>query len=174
LQADRLTSIIWAGSFTVQTMSFFPAFLHSFRNLTCALSEGRCQRRDLKNTDFSPSAVASAGNHIENASQSFQKYFRAMSGAGPMWDRLQYGRCTLAALKKRGCQSPRMMRGASLASHSGYEAIISFISVKTRSGSLYTFTSILNLTCWFSGCSWRAICKWVCEGVRYGCANLHQ
>ena len=146
-------------------MSFFPAFLHSCRNLTHTSSEGHSQRRDLKTTDLSPSAVASEGNHMENASQSFQKYFLAMSGAGPMCDRLQYGRCTLAAFKKRGCQSPRMMRGASLASHSGYEVIISFISLKTRSGSLYTFTSILNLTCRFSGCSWSAICQWVCEKV---------
>jgi hypothetical protein len=84
---------------------------------------------------------------MENASQSFQKYFRAMSGAEPMCDRLQYGMCILAALKKRGCQSPRIIRGASLVSHSGYEVIIPFISEKTRSGSLYTFTSMLNLMC---------------------------
>jgi hypothetical protein len=98
---------------------------------------------------------------MENASQSFQKYFLAMSGAGPICDRLQYGRCILAAPKKRGCQSPRIMRGASLVSHSGYEVIIPFISEKIRLGSLYTFTSMLNLTCWFSGYSWRAICNWV-------------
>jgi hypothetical protein len=47
------------------------------------------------------------------------------------------------------------MRGASLVSHSGYEVIISFINEKTWSGSFCTFTSMLNLTCWFSGYSWR-------------------
>jgi hypothetical protein len=52
-----------------------------------------------------------------------------------------------------------------LASHSGHEVIISFISVNIRSGSLYTFTSTLNLTCRFSGCGWNAICQRVCEKV---------
>lgn len=98
-------------------------------------------------SDLSPSVVAKPGNHIENASQSSQKYFRAMFGATPMCDRLKYGTYALAAFTKRGCQSPRMMRGISLASHSGYEVIILSISEKTCSGSLFTFTSMLNLTC---------------------------
>lgn len=84
---------------------------------------------------------------MENASHSFQKYFRAMSGAKPMCDRLKYGTCVLAALMKRGCQSPRMMRGVSFVSHSGYDVMILFIKEKTRSGSLNTFTSMLNLIC---------------------------
>src|SRR6266852_2269681 len=96
---------------------------------------------------FSPSAVARPGNHMENASHSFQKYFRAMSGAQPMCDRLKYGTWVLAAFTKRGCQSPRMMRGGSFVSHSGYDVMILFISEKTRSGSLNTFTSMLNLIC---------------------------
>jgi len=84
---------------------------------------------------------------MENASHSSQKYFRAMSGAQPMCDRLIYGTCVLAAFTKRGCQSPRMIRGVSFVSHSGYDVMILFIIEKTRSGSLNTFTSMLNLIC---------------------------
>src|SRR5258708_38267777 len=89
---------------------------------------------------FSPSAVTRPGNHMENASQSFKKYFRAMSGALPMCDRLKYGTYSLAAFTKRGCQSPRMIRGVSFVSHSGYEIMILLISQQTRSRSLVTFT----------------------------------
>jgi len=68
-----------------------------------------------------------------------------------MCDRRQYGRWALAALKKRGCQSPRMIRGASLSFQLGYEVIVLSINAKTRFGSLFTFTSMLNLTCSYSG-----------------------
>ncbi len=116
---------------------------------------------------FSPSAVTRPGNHMENASHSFQKYFRAMSGEVPMCDRLKYGTCVLAAFTKRGCQSPRMIRGASFVSHSEYEVMILLISEKTRSGSLNTFTSMLNLICRFSGCSCGNIIKWSNQDVRH-------
>jgi hypothetical protein len=102
-------------------------------------------------THFSPSALASASNSTENASQSAQKYFFAVWMLRPMYERRQKGRIRLQGARKRGCQRPMSKRGASTVSHSDCAEMIACMSWKRCSGSFWIFTSTLNLTWRFSG-----------------------
>jgi hypothetical protein len=88
---------------------------------------------------------------MENASQSFQKYLRAMKVLTPICDLRQFGKYNFANWRKRGCQSPKRIRGARSVCQAGCAEMISCIREKSLSGSFWTLTSTLNLTCLFSG-----------------------
>jgi hypothetical protein len=88
-----------------------------------------------KTTNLYPSVVVSAANAIENASTSFQKYFLAIYGLLPIYERRQYGKLALANDKNLGCHSPRRIRGASIVSQSGCAEMILCMSENKRSGS---------------------------------------
>jgi len=146
------TSIIWSGSLTVHTMMFLPAFLHSDLNLNNSNTTSVIYRKRKRPTYFCPSAVVNEAKDIENASQSFQKYFLAMSVLWPIYERRQYGNLALAKPMKRGCHNPRRIRGASTVSQLGCAEMISCMRENNLSGSFCTLTSTLKLMCWFSGC----------------------
>lgn len=122
-------------------------------------STSRCQPSTLAFPESSeetyrcPSQLASAEKFMEKTSQLSQKYFLPSHVLHPMKDRLQYGRIVFAGSMKRGCQRPSTRRGASSVCQFGCPAMISWMSVKSRVGSLNTFTSILNWMCRFSGCA---------------------
>src|ERR1700722_15803240 len=99
-----------------------------------------------KTTHFCPSVVVRALKAIENASTSFQKYLRAISGRLPIYDRRQYGRCAFAEARKRGCHRPSSTRGASVVSQLGCVEMTLCINEKRWSGSFWGLTSTLNLT----------------------------
>lgn len=102
-------------------------------------------------TYFDPSALIRDAKAIEKTSTSFQKYLRANAVDTPMCERRQYGNLVLAGAINKGCHSPSKIRGASFVSQSGTAEIRSCMRENKRSGSFWTLTSTLNLTCWFSG-----------------------